>query len=224
MQKFRLVRPGKQHEQQAMEYLKEFYASGSETHGIGGLERFKDDYDGWLRHLENIRHIEPSETYVPAETFFLVKTTLTPTDGSDLTPDGWHGATANYYQTGAERIVGMINIRLGLNDNLWQYGGHIGYSIRPSERRKGYNKINLFLALKFCQLHGLEVVLLDCDKENLGSSRTMRALGGRLIREHWYEVKGQNSLVQDYVIDVNAAISAHEAEFADLIAEYPTKS
>lgn len=203
MEQFRLVRPEKQHERQAMEYLEEFYASGSETHGVGGLERFKTDYDGWLRHLENIRHIEPGETFVPAETFFL---------------------TARPKEGGTERIVGMINIRLGLNDTLWQYGGNIGYSIRPSERRKGYNKINLFLALKFCQLHGIEVVLLDCDKENLGSSRTMRALGGRLIREHWYDVKGQNTLIQHYVIDVDAAISIHESEFADLIAEYPTKS
>lgn len=223
MEQFRLVRPEKQHEQQAMEYLEEFYAGGSETHGIGGLERFKTDYDGWLRHLDKIRHIEPGETFVPAETFFLMRTTLTPIDGRELVPDGGYAAAADYYQASDERIVGMINVRLGLNDNLWRYGGHIGYSIRPSERRKGYNKINLYLALEFCQLHGLEVVLLDCDKDNLGSSRTMRALGGRLIREHWYDVKGQNTLIQDYVIDVNAAIAAHSSEYFDLIREYPTK-
>ena len=42
------------------------------------------------------------------------------------------------------KIVGMISIRLKLNKALWNFGGNIGYSIRPSERRKGYNKINLF--------------------------------------------------------------------------------
>lgn len=47
----RLVRPKKKHERQAMEYLKEFDARGSELHGVGGLDRYKDDYDGWLEKL-----------------------------------------------------------------------------------------------------------------------------------------------------------------------------
>lgn len=46
------------------------------------------------------------------------------------------------------KIVGMINIRLELNEKLKNSGGHIGYSVRPTERRKGYNKINLYLGLK----------------------------------------------------------------------------
>lgn len=46
------------------------------------------------------------------------------------------------------RILGIINIRHALNDYLLTYGGHIGYSIRPSERQKGYGKIQLLLALK----------------------------------------------------------------------------
>ena len=45
----------------------------------------------------------------------------------------------------------MINIRLALNESLKKYGGNIGYCIRPVERGKGYNKINLYLGLKICQ-------------------------------------------------------------------------
>ena len=45
------------------------------------------------------------------------------------------------------KIVGSINIRWNLNDAMLNFGGHIGYGIRPTERRKGYNKINLYLVL-----------------------------------------------------------------------------
>lgn len=158
MVKLRLVRPEKKHEKQAMEYLEEFYTDGSETRGVGGLERYKDDYAGWLKHLEEMRNLEPNDKLVPGETFFLMK----------RLPRASH-----MFQGDVERLVGMVNIRLTLNDNLWKYGGHIGYSIRPSERRKGYNKVNLYLALKVCQNHGIEVTLLDCDKNNIGSAKTI---------------------------------------------------
>lgn len=161
MEKLRLVRPEKKHEKQEMEYLEEFYADKSEAHGVGGLERYKDDYDGWLEKLVVDRVQMPNEERVPAETFFLMK--RLPRESHMLQED-------------VELLVGMINIRLVLNDNLWKFGGHIDYSIRPSERRKGYNKVNLYLALKVCQNHGIEVVLLDCDKDNIGSAKTMRAL------------------------------------------------
>ena len=198
METFRLVRPEKQHEQAAKEYLQEFYASGSETHGVGGLEKYQDDYDGWLQNLEEMRNMQPGGRLVPSETFFLMRRDA---DGND-------------------KLVGTISVRFILNDGLWQYGGNIGYGIRPSERRKGYNKINLYLALKVCQQHGLEVVLLDCDKDNTGSAKTMRALGGKLIREHLQEnSQGGQVLVQDYVIDVDAAVAKNRAQYEPLLAE-----
>ncbi len=67
-----------------------------------------------------------NEEKVPARTYFLIRC-------SD------------------NKIIGMINIRLSLNEKLKKYGGHIGYSIRPTERGKGYNKINLYLGLKDCK-------------------------------------------------------------------------
>lgn len=199
MHEFRLVRPAAEHRQQAMEYLEEFYADKSETHGVGGLEKFQDNYDGWLTKLEQDRVMMPNEERVPAETFFLVKK----------------------LDDGTERIIGTINIRLALNDALWMHGGNIGYSIRPSERRKGYNKINLYLALCFCQKRGMEAVMLDCDKNNLGSAKTMRALGGKLIREYYYQkTPDAKSLTQCYIIDVDASLSRYADEYGQFVAEY----
>ncbi len=200
MEKLRLVRPEKKHEKQAMEYLEEFFANGSKAHGAGGLDRYKDDYDGWLEKLAADRVQVPNEERVPAETFFLMK----------QTPDD------------IEHLVGMVNIRLDMNDTLWVYGGHIGYSIRPSERRKGYNKVNLYLALKVCQNHGLEAVLLDCDKNNVGSAKTMRALGGRLIRECPHkDWEGKDAVIQWYVIDVDAALEKYADQYDQFVSEYP---
>lgn len=222
MEKLRLVRPEKKHEKQAMEYIDEFYANGTTViHGDGRLTRYKDDYDGWLEQLAADRVQVPNEKRVPAETFFLMKQQTTPTDGSEVICDGYHGGGVTcLHQT--EKIVGMVNIRLVLNDGLWAYGGNIGYSIRPSERRKGYNKVNLYLALKVCQNHGIEVALLDCDKNNIGSAKTMRALGGKLIREcphkNW---EGKDAIIQWYVIDVDAALEKYAYRYDQLVSEYP---
>lgn len=183
MDKFRFVTPSENHEKQAIEFINEFKAYGSAINGVGGLDRYLDDYSGWLKKLEEDRHRVPDEDKVPAETFFLVRQ-------SD------------------SRIVGMINIRLALNEKLKKFGGHIGYSIRPSERQKGYNKINLYLGLLICQKHGIKEVLMDCDKNNIASAKTMQALGGKLVREHYDDVYA-HCIVQDYIIDVDKSIDAY---------------
>lgn len=210
MAKLRLVRPEKKHEEQAFGYLEEFYADGSETHGVGGLERYRDNYDGWLEKLAADRIQKPNEERVPAETFFLMK------DLSDQ-PMG--------FGDDAERLVGMINIRLALNHALWNHGGNIGYSIRPSERKRGYNKINLYLALKVCQNHGIGMVLLDCDKENIGSSKTMLAVGGKFLYEHPYHGEnGKDIILQWYGIDVDYALEKYASQYDPYISEYPSQS
>lgn len=77
------------------------------------------------------------------------------------------------------RLVGMINVRHYLNEYLEQFGGHIGYSIRPDERRKGYAREQLRLALTFCkETLGLDRVLITCNTTNEGSRRTILSAGG----------------------------------------------
>ncbi len=77
-----------------------------------------------------------------------------------------------------ERLIGMIQVRHSLNDYLSKFAGHIGYSVRPSERKKGYAKEMLRLALGYCKEIGVENVLIACEENNEGSRRTILSNGG----------------------------------------------
>lgn len=83
-----------------------------------------------------------------------------------------------------QRVIGMIEIRHLLNDYLLKFGGHIGYSVRKTERRKGYAKEMLSLALEKCRHINIEKVLVTCDKENIASAKTIIGNGGVLENEY----------------------------------------
>ena len=72
-----------------------------------------------------------------------------------------------------QRLIGIIQIRCKLNDYLLNFGGHIGDSIRPSERNKGYSTKMIALALKEAKKLGIGNVLMTCNKNNLASARTI---------------------------------------------------
>lgn len=184
------VEPTKEYEKQAIEYINEFYEYNSQINGTGGLNRYLDDYDGWLLKLQEDEVRVPNEEKVPAKTYFLIRE-------SD------------------NRIVGMINIRLVLNENLSKFGGHIGYSIRPTERQKGYNKINLYLGLLCLKEHNVKEAFLDCDKDNLGSAKTMQALGGKIVNEYYNE--DIKCIVQDYIFDVDKSIEDNRDKYEKVI-------
>ena len=75
-------------------------------------------------------------------------------------------------------VRSTLQVRHRFNDFLRDYGGHIGYSVRPCERRKGYASRMLKEALPFCRSIGLDKVLITCLKENEGSRRTILKSGG----------------------------------------------
>ncbi len=75
--------------------------------------------------------------------------------------------------------LGRVSIRHALNDWLRQVGGHIGYEIRPSQRRRGYGTLILRLALPTARDLGLPRVLITCDADNHGSRRIIEANGGQ---------------------------------------------
>ena len=186
MERLRHVVPSMEYMEQGIEYIEEHINAGSNINGSGGLHRYLDNYQGWLEKLEQDRKCIPNEQRVPAETYYLVREE-------------------------DNKIIGMINIRLVLNERLQQCGGHIGYGIRPSERNKGYNKINLYLALLRCQNLGIKEVILDCDSSNLASSRTMESLGGIRIDE--YYSKQEQCQVWRYIINVDESINNHKEQY-----------
>ena len=93
-------------------------------------------------------------------------------------------------------ILGMINLRYRLNDHLLYSGGHIGYSVRRSERNKGYGSEILRLGLEEYKKMGFDKVLVTCDKDNVGSAKTILKNGGVLENE----VNEDNSIMERYWI------------------------
>ncbi len=97
-------------------------------------------------------------------------------------------------------VVGAVNIRHYLNEALLLNGGHIGDGVVPSERRKGIATAMIGLALKECKKLGIEKVLMVCDKNNIGSAKSIINNGGVLENEiivdgvteqrYWIDIKG----------------------------------
>ncbi|MGO5092179.1 GNAT family N-acetyltransferase [Clostridium sp. LCP25S3_F10] len=80
-------------------------------------------------------------------------------------------------------LIGAIDVRHYLNEYLSEYGGHIGYGIRPSERQKGYATKMLALALEKCKKMRMLKVLITCFKSNAASANTIIKNGGVLENE-----------------------------------------
>lgn len=154
-----LVRPSERYKDSFLEAVREAQATGS---GLGdtltwNLEDIRADFEGLLRNLSR---------YEP---------------GNDL-PDGFVHSEYRWLVEGTE-YLGRVSIRYTLNDRLRQFGGHIGYEIRPSARRKGYGTLILRLALERARELGIGDVLVTCDVDNLGSRGVIEANGGVLEGE-----------------------------------------
>ena len=78
------------------------------------------------------------------------------------------------------RAIGFLNLRLRLNEGLLNYAGHIGYSIRPSERGKGYAKEALHQGLQVAKEKNIKRALVTCSTENPASRAVILANGGKL--------------------------------------------
>ena len=119
---------------------------------------FKNDYHDFDYYLEHLELKEAAGDRVPDSVFFLL-------------------------DEDRDRLLGAVNIRHYLNESLLREGGHIGDGIRPSERRKGYATEMIRLALIECKKLGIDKVLMTCDKDNIGSARSIVKNGGVLENE-----------------------------------------
>jgi predicted acetyltransferase len=98
--------------------------------------------------------------------------------------EGWVPCTTRFWVKD-DIIQGVINIRHHLTPSLRESGGHIGYSVAPSQRRQGVAVSMLTAALPFCKQIGITKALLTCNAYNIGSIKTIEKAGGVLEREDW---------------------------------------
>ena len=172
-QKLHLRQPEASDREQVMAYREEFLAIDSRMDGTCALDQY-DDFDAWLA---NVRAYSAPET----------------------TPAGKVPATQYLALDENEHLVGMVNLRHCLNDYLLEFGGHIGYSVRPADRKNGYAIQMLRLALDEAKALGLDRVRIACDRYNIASAKTIQANGGVLDGERYDPQDG--TLTQRYWIE-----------------------
>jgi predicted acetyltransferase len=97
-------------------------------------------------------------------------------------PPGYVPGTTLWWADG-EEYLGRLTIRHRLTPSLLQLGGHIGYDIRPSARRRGHATAMLAAALPVAHELGIDPVLITCDADNIGSRKVIEANGGVLEDE-----------------------------------------
>ncbi|MEJ3737629.1 GNAT family N-acetyltransferase [Bacillus tropicus] len=114
-------------------------------------------------------------------------------------PQSWVPDSTYWLVTDNNRIVGAVNIRHSLTEHLFNAGGHIGYGIRPSERRKGYATKLLELSLEKTKKLNITRALVVCDEVNTASEKTILHNGGvrdddfieedgNVVRRFWIEL------------------------------------
>ena len=172
----KLVEPSMAYDKQIQAYRREFLTYGGSMDGCGSLRRFETTQE-WLDQVETLKRPETTPAHLVPMTQFL------------------------FVREEDDKIVGMIQIRHYFNEYLEKYAGHIGYSVCPSERRKGYATQMLRQVLPECRRLGLERVLVCCVRENEGSRRTILNNGG--VYESTVYLAERDAYLERYWIDLN---------------------
>lgn len=176
MEKLTLIRPNLSFSDEIRAYRQEFLDLGSPLNGCCPLADMED----------------PAQWVVHTQRFEL---------GEDIPEDMVPSTQFIYVRESDQKILGTIQIRHTFTPFLETYGGHIGYSIRPSERQKGYATKMLHDCLPYCRSLGLDRVLVCCMDTNTASRKTILANGG-IYDGTVYEPEGQVNF-ERYWITVN---------------------
>jgi len=190
MEKFYLEEANIDRKEEAIEYVLEHKEYNSEMAGASALDDEYLDYEKWLYKLDDLRNENTCPIgYVPGRQYFLIR-------------------------ENDNKLIGMYNLRWNLNEFMLTYGGHIGGGIRPVERRKGHNKIGLYLCLLKSKELGLDKVLLTVREDNIGSIKSIEALDGVLENK---EFKEENILMRRYWINVDESIKKYSKQYSKYI-------
>lgn len=158
MMRLKLVQPSIECKEAIQKYKEEFMENHDSMDGTSFLEKM-DTIEAWIKHLKLCSNEKTvPKALVPSRTYLAVR-------------------KADHI------LIGMIDIRIRLNETLSFVGGHIGFSVRKSERKKGYATEMLKLALDICKELGINTVLITCKKENIASEKVILKNGGIFINE-----------------------------------------
>jgi len=150
---------------------------------IEPTEALQAEYEAYCREFAGVSEIPGSGSMATSDAFAEgVRRCLEHGQGRNL-PEGWVPAHTFWLVRNARTLIGLVDLRHALTPSLEREGGHIGYSVRPTEQRKGYATRMLSMTLEKARQLGLRRVLITCDKKNVASARVIQKCGGVLENE-----------------------------------------